>query len=181
MNPKYLGLISIVALLAGLWFVVWRWPQGKHMTFSQHVAQHKSATIYYFFLFAVTLPLLNIFFIKWFTPTFDLPIWFNVFAVAASIFQVACTLLPEIAGWRTRWHQAFAGASALLLIPSPMILAGSSNVGITARIVAAISLLVMLGVVVFAIRVKGRHTKLLTAQALYFVAFFVPILFISYF
>lgn len=130
MNPKYLGLISIITLLAGLWFVVRKWPQGKHLTFSQHVAQHKSATVYYFFLFAVTLPLLNIFFVKWFTPTFNLPIWFNVLAIAASVFQIACTLVPELPGWRTRWHQALAGASAVMLLPLPIILVSSSNIGI---------------------------------------------------
>jgi len=181
MNPKYLGLISIIILFAGLWFVVWRWPQGKHMTFSQHVAQHKSATVYYFFLFAAALPLLNIFFIKWFTPTFDLPIWFNVSAIAASVFQIVCTLVSESPGWRVRGHQLLAGISALLLLPLPMILASSSNIGITDRIVAAISLLVMLGVVIFVVRFKGKHPKLLIAQVTYFATFFTPILFISYF
>lgn len=39
----------------------------------------------------------------------------------------------------------------------------------------------MLGVVVFAVRVKGKHSKLLIAQALYFVFFFIAILSISYF
>jgi hypothetical protein len=179
MSYRYLGLISIALLIAGLWFVVWKWPQGKHMTFSQHAAQYKSATIYYFFLFAVTLPLLNIFFIKWFTPVHGLPIWFNVFAITASVFQIACTLVPEISGWRTEWHQALAGVSALLLVPLPMILASSSDVGIADRIVAVIALLVMLGVVVFAIRAQGKHPKLLIAQALYFAAFFMPILFMS--
>lgn len=157
-----------------------RWPQGKHMTFSQHVAQHRSATIYYLFLFAITLPLLNIFFIKWFTPTFDLSIWFNVFAIAASILQIACTLVPEVPGWRTRWHQALAGLSALLLLPLPIILAFSSNIAVAGRLLAAIALLAMMSVIAFAAYVKGKHTKLLIAQAAYFVAFFMPILFISY-
>jgi len=181
MQYKYLGFISVVLLLTGLLFVVWKWPQGKHMTFSQHVAQHKSATIYYFFLFAITLPLLNIFFIKWFTPTSNLPIWFDVFAVTASAFQIACTLVPELPGWRTKWHQLLAGTSALLLLPLPMILTNSSNIEIADRIVSAISLFVMFGVVVFAIRVKGKHAKLLVAQAIYFAAFFALVLFISYF
>ncbi len=181
MNYQYLGLLAITSLLIGLWFVVWRWPQGKHMTFSQHVAQHKSATIYYFFLFAVTLPVLNIFFVKWFTPTFDLSIWFNIFAIAASVFQIACTLVPEVSGWRAKWHQALAGISALLLLPLPIILALSSGIETKGRLLAAIALLAMLGIITFAKFVKGNHPKLLIAQALYFVAFFMPILFVSYF
>ncbi len=180
MQYKYLGLISVTLLLVGLWFVVWRWPQGKHMTFSQHVAQHKSATIYYFFLFAITLPLLNVFFIKWFVPTFDLTIWFNVFAIAASVFQVACTLVPEATGWRTKWHQALAGISALLLLPLPVMLAFSLGVAAAGRLLAVVTTLIMLSVIAFTIHVNGKHAKLLIAQAAYFVAFFIPILFISY-
>lgn len=181
MQYKYFGFISVMLLLLGLWFVIWRWPQGKHMTFSQHVAQYKSATIYYFFLFALTLPLLNIFFIKWFVPTFDLSIWFNAFALAASVFQIACTLVPEVSGWRTWWHQALAGISAVLLLPLPFMIAFSQEIGTLDRFIAVISLAIMAGVITFTAYVKGKHAKPLIAQSIYFAAFFVPILFISYF
>lgn len=179
MDYKYFGLISVMLLLVGLWFVIWRWPQGKHMTFSQHVAQHKNATIY-FFLFAITLPLLNIFFIKWFVSAFDLTVWFNVFAIAASVFQVACTLVPEVPGWRTKLHQVLAGISALLLLPLPCMIVFSQNTGTPGRFLAVISLAIMVGVIGFTIHAKGRHVNLLIAQTAYFAAFFAPILFISY-
>lgn len=181
MSYKYYGLVSVALLLTGLWFVVWQWPQGKHMTFSQHVARHKSATIYYFFLFAATLPLLNIFFISWFVPHFQLSLWFTVFAVAASLLQIACTVIPELPGWRTAWHQALAGASALLLLPLPGMLACSSHVPTVGRLLAGFALLTMMGIVAFAIRANAKHTQnILVAQVVYFAAFFVPILFISY-
>ena len=180
MNLKYLGLISITFLLVGLWFVIWRWPQGKHMTFSQHVAQHKSATIYYFFLFSITLPLLNIFFIKWFVPAFDLTVWFTIFAIAASAFQIACTLVPEVPGWRTKWHQVLAGISAVLLLPLPVMIAFSQEIGMLDRFIAVISLAIMVGVIGFTIYAKGKHAKLLIAQSVYFAAFVIPILFASY-
>lgn len=180
MEYTYLGLVSVVLLLLGLWFVVWRWPQGTHLTFSQHAAQHKSATIYYFFLFAVTLPLLNVFFIKWFVPQFHLSVWFSIFTVAASGFQIACTLVPEVPGWRTQWHQALAGVSALLLVPLPIILALSANVETVGRLLAGMALFAMLGIIAFAMQAKGSHPKLLIAQSAYFAALFMPILFVSY-
>lgn len=180
MSYKYLGLLTTALLLAGLWFVVWRWPQGKHMTFSQHAAQHKSATIYYFFLFALTLPLLDVFFIAWFVPRFGLTAWFSIFAVAASVFQIACTLVPEIKGWRARLHQVFAGTSALLLLPLPAFIASSPLMQASSRLVAAAAFVVMAGVIVFVARTHGKHTKPLFAQIVYFAALFVPILFSSY-
>lgn len=181
MSYKYLGLLSIVLLLVGLWFVVRKWPQGKHMTFSQHVAQHKSASVYYFFLFAVTLPLLNIFFIKWFVPHLQLSGWFTAFAVTASVFQIACTLVPETPGWRTKWHQVLAGISAVLLLPLPIMVAFSQNVGASDQFLTVISLVAMVGAIAFAVIAKGKHAKLLIGQVAYFVAFFIPILFISFF
>jgi hypothetical protein len=181
MDYKYFGLISVTLLLVGLWYVIWKWPQGRHMTFSQHVAQHKSAVIYYFFLFGITLPLLNISFITWFVPAFGLSICINVFAVAASIFQVACTLVPEVAGWRTKCHQALAGVSALLLLPLPIILALSSNIETVGRLLAVLALFTMFGIIASVKYTKGNHPKLLIMQAAYFAAFFTPILFVSYF
>lgn len=171
-------MLSVLLLLAGLSFVVLKWPQGKHRTFSQHVAQHKSATIYYFFLFAVTLPLLCLFFVRWFTPTFSLSTWVNVWVISSVVFQIACTLVPETTGWRVKVHQALAGVSALLLVPVMDILARSPNIEAVGRILACLSLLSMLSIITYT--VQGKHARLLVLQSLYFAAFFVPILYISY-
>src|SRR5438309_2128314 len=84
---KPVGAISVALLVCGLAFLLRKWPQGKHMTFSQHAAQHRSAIIYYFLFFTLLLPLLLLFFIGWFAPTFHLSPLFSIFIIIATLFQ----------------------------------------------------------------------------------------------
>lgn len=87
------------------------------MTFSQHVALHRSAVLYYIGLFTVVLPLLAIFLLGWFMPTFHLSWWFGFFVVVACTTQYACTFVPETGGRKTRYHRLLAGISAVSLLP----------------------------------------------------------------
>lgn len=180
MEYKYFALIATAVLLLGLCFVIRKWPYGLHATFSQHVARHKTATIFYTLLFAVTLPLLCAFFVKWFTPQFMLTLWVNVLVIASSIFQLACTMIPEVAGWRTKWHQVLAGISAVLLLPVLGIVALSQQVEAIGRAVAVIGILCIVSVIILAAYLRGKHSRLLLLQSCYFIAFFVPILFVTH-
>lgn len=97
---KDLGLLSFCLLLFGLVFVILRWPQSKHLSLSHYVAQKKLSIIYYSLLFWFALPILITFFIIWFSPMFALPPAFNLLILTASVTQIACTLIPEIGGWK---------------------------------------------------------------------------------
>lgn len=176
---KYFGLVAVAILVAGLAFVVRRWPRGVSYTFSQHVALRRSSQIYYAALFFVTMPLLVLFFVKWFVPEYNISHWFTALVASSAIAQCACTLVPETGGTRSHTHRALAGMSAVLLIPALLVLlsAGFSvvqNTGIllSAAILAGIAAIVALS--------RGEHRYFLVLQTLYFAFFFAPILFISY-
>lgn len=177
---KILGLLSVVILLCGLIFVIIKWPQGKHLTFSQHVAKQKQSIIYYAALFTVVLPLLLLFFVGWFTPTFKLPVWFNIFIVTASVTQLACTLIPEVGDWKTKYHQALAGISAICLIPSLLFILLSNQIDSLSRLLAAMAVIIMLGIIYLLIKGAGKHSHFLILQSLYFAVFFIPVLTASY-
>src|SRR5687768_4830790 len=112
---KPLGALSAVILFAGLFYIVNKWPQGKHITYSQRIATSKQGIIYYILLFSLVLPLLILFFVKWFIPAFNLSPWFGFFVFASSLSQYLCTLIPEVGGRKSRYHRFFAFSSALLL------------------------------------------------------------------
>lgn len=177
---KYFGLLAVIILVSGLAFVALKWPEGRHLSFSQHVAKHKGRIIYYSILFAVALPLLLLFFLGWFIPTFNLSFWFGLFIVASSVTQYACTLIPEAGGWKTRYHRLLAGASAIFLIPALFTLLLSNSIEIVAKLVIFVSLAIMLGVIFQLAKNKGQHHQFLLLQSAYFIAFFVPILLIAY-
>jgi hypothetical protein len=180
MDYKYFGLLASLILLSGLLFIIWRWPQGKHLTFSQHVATQRHTILYYVLLFSIVLPLLLLFFINWFVPTLKLPILFTIFIVISSITQYVCTLIPEVGGWKTKYHRMLAGVSALFLLPPLGLLIISDSVLISGKCLALAGVLTMLSIVYVLMRGKGEHRYFLLLQSGYFAAFFVPVLLISY-
>jgi hypothetical protein len=177
---KYLGLLTICILAAGLTYIVVRWPNSKHITFSQHIAASKASIIYYIVLFGVVLTLLTLFFIKWFIPNFEPSIWFGVFVITSSIAQFACTLIPEVGGWQSVSHRALAGLSGLLLIPALSLLLYSENIRDFGKVFVALGLSLMMSVIFTVLLQKGKPRYALVLQTTYFTAFFLPILIITY-
>lgn len=180
MEYRELGAVAVFILFSGLAFTVWKWPQGKHLTFSQHVAISKYSILYYVLLFSIFLPLIVLFLVGWFMPTFHLPDVFGVLVVLSALTQFACTLIPETGGWKTRQHRLLATTSAFFLTPMLLIILAQSTVNMSGKAITLVSMLVMITIIYLLARRKGEHSHLLLLQAGYFVAFFVPIVFISY-
>jgi hypothetical protein len=179
-NDKYLGLLAIIILIIGLVIIVLKWPQGRHLSFSQHVATRRHSIVYYTLLFSIVLPLLLLFFIGWFIPEFGISAWFGLFIVASSVTQYVCTLIPEVGGWKTRYHRLLAGVSAVLLVPALMVILLTDSIETFSKLHTVVSLFIMLGIIYVLFRGKGQHHQLLILQSCYFVAFFFPVLFIAY-
>lgn len=178
---EHFGLLAFCILLGGLTFIIWRWPQGTQYTFSQHVAVHRYRILYYIALFTITLPLLLLFFLKWFMPAFGLSDAFGIFLIVASLAQYACTLIPEVGGRMTTYHRLLAGVSGLSLIPPLVLLLSSDAITMAGKLVTAASLLVMVGIIFALFRGKGQHSRFLYLQVGYYAAFFASTLFIRYF
>lgn len=177
---KYFGLLAVIILILGLMMIVIKWPQGSQLSFSRHVAKRKYTIIYYCLLFSIVLPLLLLFFFKWFMPEFRLSAWFGFFIITSSIAQYVCTLIPEVGGWKTRYHRLLAGTSAILLVPALLIILLTDSIESLSKFIIATSLLIMLGIMDTIIRGKGQHRHFLILQSVYFIAFFIPILYIAY-
>lgn len=175
-----LGAVAIAVLIAGLLFLVMRWPQGKHATFSQHAAAYRHTVVYYNLLFTIVLPLLLLFFAGWFAPYFGLSVWFTVFLFASAICQYIVTLIPETGGWKTQWHRYITFSSVLLLFPALILMIFSPTFNLASKLVMCVALGAMLGIVVYIAAVRGQHKALLLFQAGYYAAFFIPILLVAY-
>jgi len=179
MHYSQFGLYAVIVLLVGLSMIPMLWPQNRHHTFSQHVARHKIAIAYYIILFSIALPLLVLFFYKWFTPHVHASEWLTAFVVLAAITQYACTLVPETGGKRATVHRALAGVSGLCLIPSLLIIMASQING-SARLICGVALLAMLICLGLVVKAKGEPRNFLILQSVYFASFFVPMLYIRY-
>lgn len=176
---KPLGGLTVIILFAGLSFLVRRWPQTNHMTFSQHAAAYRRTILYYCALFTITLPLALLFFIRWFAPTFHLYQLFVDFIIISCVTQYICTLIPEVGKQKARIHQAFAGISAIALVPPLFMLLSSNYVYGPAKLVILICLIVMV-IILGLVGINKQKYLGWKLQAWYFAAFFFAILTLTY-
>jgi len=177
---RLLGPIAVFILICGLAFVIAKWPQGRHKTFSQHVAVQKITIYYYIGLFAITLPLLLLFFALWFVPTFQLSQWFMVSIVASSIAQFACTLIPEVGGWKTKYHRMLAGISAVLLLPCMTLLLLADSVAVIDKTFVSLGLLIMIAIIGWLFVAKDAQKNGLLLQIGYYTAFLASVMMVSF-
>lgn len=131
-------------------------------------------------LSAIFLSLFLPFLFYWFIPTFNISIWFGALIMASSVTQYASALIPEVEGWKTRWHRLLASITGLSLIPALVILLLTDTVSLNGKITTGISLGVMIVIATLLLRRDGKHDYFLVLEFCYFGAFFVPILFIAY-
>lgn len=177
---QHLILLTLALLIAGLSFTVFKWKGGPHMTFSQHAAVSRTATIYYALLFVVTLPLLITFFATWYVPVNGLPDAFLWFAVASAVFQILCTWFPENGGISTKVHRILTGISGVALLPLVVMVVSFQGFSVLVRCIAWASLLTMLVLLGIALRNQAGYRHALSLQIGYYVAFFVAILASTY-
>lgn len=177
---KHLGLLSTALLTSGLLYVINKWPYGINRTFSQHIARYRSAIHFYFSLFAITLPILLVFFYGWFIPNFKLSIWFTILISLAAVFQLGCTLIPQSGGNKSKWHRALAFLSADMLLPAIIILAFNSALSPFATAVSVFASVGMLLIIAVMVKNNAEHKFLLLLQSGYFAMFFAAILAATY-
>lgn len=177
---KHLGLLSAVILFLGLLYVVRKWPYGVNHTFSQHVARHKSAIVYYAVLFCLVLPLLLLFFFGWFIPYFDMTVWFKVCISVSALLQLLCTFVPEVGGIKSTIHRGLAFLSADFLLPATILISLNDNISPIGKAIAAFAAIIMTSVIIVMLTNKAQHKYLLLLQSLYFGVFFLAFLIPAY-
>ena len=177
---QHLILLTLLILIAGLTFTVLRWRGGLHMTFSQHAAVNRTASVYYSLLFLITLPILVTFFHTWYVPENDLPDAFVWFATMSALFQIICTWFPENGGTNSKIHRALTGVSGIALLPLIIIIASFSDFSSIVKIVAWVALAVMVVLLGIALKNQNGYRHALMLQIGYYAAFFITIMVSTY-
>jgi hypothetical protein len=176
---KYFVLYALAILIIGLAYLVRRWPAGIQHTFSQHAARQKVTIYYYMALFSIVLPILYVFFDKYFVPKYQLPHIVLLLVGLSSIAQIACAIIPETGGKKTIIHQTLAGISAVLLVGVLIPNLSAPLITFFDKVITTLALLVMSSVLLLAVLNKKFALPALLLQIVYFSAFFVAILWTS--
>lgn len=149
------------------------------MSFSLHAAQTRGGQIYYFLLFAITLPLFYLFVIEWFTPTLELGAEFNYLVTAGVLGQLLAVLVPATPGRKEQIHNLGAYLMAATMIPASILIA-LSHPPLFVSAVAATGAVYMIGASFLFLFVKRSHAYFLYFQAAYIAMFHVIIISSTY-
>lgn len=177
---KPLGAISIFVTWSGLLFLIYRWPGNRSMSFSNHAASAKAATVFYGLLFSATLPFFYIFIDKWFVPAESLPNYFTGLVFIGCIGQLIAVWVPGTNRHKELVHNVAAYTMHTLLLPLVLILLVYGNVSVIARGITLLALIYMVSIwLIFAfIKLAKKHTLYL--QASYVIMFHITILTTAY-
>ncbi len=179
-SMQALGALSILILTFGLIVIPVAWPLDIKHTFSQHVARHKASITYYIALFSVFLVAFSVFYIGWFIPTLQLPFYTSILYCVAMITQYTCTFIPEIGGMKSVLHRILAATSAFTLIPLTLALLTIPSPAMRVTVLASVSIMIILPIIFLHKRLKRYLGESYLIQALYYAAFFTPVLIATY-
>lgn len=175
---RLIGIGAFVVMSIALTLLIMRWPLGIHQTFSQHAAQSKRLSIYYFSIFATTMPLLWLFVTFYLMPKLSLPVSVSVLFGLTVFSQIVCTLFPEKGkGSNLLVHRIFAGISALLMFPTMYIISETTRNN-TLSLVGWLGLVAMAITIIFVVHFRERFS--LIAQIVYYTAFFIALFVFSF-
>ncbi|MGB4762146.1 MAG: hypothetical protein WBP12_02180 [Candidatus Saccharimonas sp.] len=177
---QHLVLLSFFLLIVGLVVTAVKLPGGLSKTFSQRVANNKTAEILYALLFITVLPILYLFFTTWFVPVKHVTDLFLWFAAIAVIFQIVCTFVPERGGGMTIVHRVLTGVSGVTLLPMVYIVAITNTLTFEIRLIAWVILGLMVGLFGLALVNQKGFKYALLLQVGYYALFFAIILLATY-
>jgi hypothetical protein len=172
-------LLWIVSSLA-LWIMLARLPRNKAHSLSLHAATH--ATSYIFFGITLTAAdiLFYLFCIKWFIPTFHLPVGFTTTMILMVTLILFTAWIPHKGKWRGKIHQIVAYGFAAMLPIMLFFLLLSPEISLVAKFVSGLALGYMLTGLCLLLFMKRFRTHYLLLQIIYILSFHVAILAATY-
>lgn len=84
-----------------------KFPPSRNRTFSEHVADNRTAFIIFMTVFPVLTVMYYYFLAVWFGPTMGMPDIYYIILMIAGVSQLIMTYLPA-KGKLVRWHTGFA-------------------------------------------------------------------------
>ncbi len=177
---KNLAVLSLGFFWAFISILVWRLKIDKSTSISGHIAANKKVSVFFGVISLLVAPLLLVFFIKWFTPTFHFGWVFNVLIAVIWFLYFVAGVVPDTKGLAHKIHRRAALAASMLLVPAMVIMVANNHIGTFARVFMIFGLLIML--VTGAELRKNNYTsdKFLIYQAVYFLSFDISIIIATY-
>lgn len=153
---------------------------GHTRSISEHMASTRKVSIPFGVVSLVSALLLCVFFVKWFTPNFQLGRGFSLIVVALFLLYAVAGVVPDIKGAYHRIHIFSALTASGLLLPAMILMIVNDQIDQVARLFTAVAVIVMLYIGHQLIKSKRAQNKYLIYEALYFLCFDISVLVATY-
>ena len=152
----------------------------KAGSISEHAASAKKIAIIFGGVSLLSAVLLVLFFVKWFTPTFQLGAVFNIIVLTMLILFAVAGVVPDGKGIKHKIHVITAIVASVLLLPAMVMIILNNHVSQAARVFAILAILTMFYTGYRFTASRHTENKLLIHEALYFLCFDVSVLVVAY-
>jgi hypothetical protein len=174
---QYLGILSILLMWLGVYFLIKNHGIDTTKSISRHAAKNNKYHILFGIVEITVVTIFSIFIFSWFIPQLELGNSYRITAMIGIAGTVFAALVPDKDGLKSNIHFAAAYSMAFSLMVMNYLLFTNPNVNSFAQIMSFLGFMYMLGgwtVGIFNYRLFKEH--MLFAQIGYFVAFQLPIL-----
>jgi hypothetical protein len=184
MSWPFVALLSLSTFWLGLFILLNKWPRVANNSISQHSAAQLNSYIFFTAIQVSVGIITYLFMVKWFIPSFELPIFYTIFYTVVAWLQIISAFLPATSkGLVGSIHLVMANLFALGMMISAMLLSIFGTYSLSARMLFIGTLIYMLYAASRIAGKKGRPELLhnyLLLQVIYIVSFQISILFASF-
>jgi hypothetical protein len=177
---KPLGLVSVVVFWSAIILLLRGWKVNRGMSISRHVSASKLTYVLAAIVESILVPLFILFFVKWFAPTFHLPVLFSILVTFSMLGFLVAAWVPDTKGSKSFVHGFSAYLAGILLIPATAFVCASEYISPTARAVSYTTLfyeIVSLSLFFSTRKAQSYHLYL---QSIYLILFDIAILITAY-
>jgi hypothetical protein len=179
---KHWGLMGFGVFWVTTSIMLW-WLKSKGIkanSISKHAASTRPIAFVFGIVCLISSLMLITFFVRWFSPTFELSGLFNGLVVLMLLLYAIAGLVPDTKGIWHHIHVKAALSSSALLAPLLLILILNQNVSTAARVFCCAAIVVMILIWNTLRKTKFESDKFLRYQSMYFLSFDFSILVATY-
>jgi len=177
---RWFAAVAFLGYWSTVTFLLAHWPRNRSKSLSDHIATGKKQINLLLIVVTIETSLYALYFYNWFIPTFGMSAIFTCLITIALITHLATFVFPSTQGRVKRTHWLVSYITALLFIPSALLLIAQSNIPLAGRSAVVAALITMVGISLglYATSLFRRH--ILIVHCTYIFSLQLAVVFISF-
>jgi hypothetical protein len=156
---RWFAAVAFLSYWSTVAFLLVHWPRDRSKSLSDHIAVGSKQINLLLIVVTIETALYALYLYYWLIPTFGMPALFTCLITVALITHLATFVFPSTQGRVKRMHWLVSYITALLFIPSALLLIAQSSIPLAGRLAVVTALITMIGISVglYATPLFRRH------------------------